>query len=277
MRSAILDMETLAFSGSISMADVKSLSYRERQQKVFAVMNSIFKGTDFSAVREMRTKSDLSNDMLFNWVEENIPRQYREAGDVALAFDRLSRADVFNGRIYSRQHWGFLRYSTELAAEGVALSKGKPSHDFVMYQFPGLLSMLSKTSGLRAMKKGLGLKIGKITHTSSRKFISADLPFMKMVFRQDRPAAVGLSAHFGLEEKEVAFLLDAGPETKKVQSILLEAEALREQGARPKPLGGAFSGHESAEVELPEEKDDGEVPGQEIPEDPKSGKQTRLF
>lgn len=277
MRSALLDLETLSFSENITIDDVKSLSYRERQQKVFSVMKSIFKGTDFAQIRSARMQSDLSNDMLFSWVEENIPRQYTNAQDVALAFDRLSRADVFNGRIYNKQHWGFLRYSTELAAEGVALSKEKPSNDFVMYQFPGLLSMLSKTSGLRAMKKGLGVKFGKRTHTSTRKFISADLPYLKMVF-QNRESAVAMSASFELDEKEIAFLLDTTPETKKVQSILEEAETIRATFARPKYIeGGLGSREEETQNDGPivEPQENGEEK-LEI-EDPKSGKQTRLF
>ncbi len=273
MRSALLDLETLSFSGTIAMQDVKSLSYRERQQKVFGVMKSIFKGTDFAEVRAARIQSDLSNDMLFSWVEENIPRQYPNSADTALAFDRLSRADVFNGRIYNKQHWGFLRYSTELAAEGVALSKEKPSTDFVMYQFPGLLSMLSKTSGLRAMKKSLGLKIGKKTHSSSRRTVSADLPYLKMIF-QGREKAIALSAAFGLDEKEVAFLLGTSPETKKVQSVLEAAAELSSLNARPKPLHESFRAADpgSADAEPAAEPEPESAEERNV-----KAKQTRLF
>lgn len=237
MRSALLDLQTLALSGKVTLDGVKAVSARERQQKVFNVMKAIFKGTDFAEVREMRSQSDLSNDLLFMWVDENIPRQYSAPGDVALAFERLSRADVFNGRINNRQHWGFLRYSTELAAEGVALSKERVSHDFVMYQFPGLLSMLSRTSGMRAMRKELGLKIGAKTHSSSRKVVSSDLPFLKDIFTK-RENAVSLTALFGLEDKEVAFLLGTTPDTKKVQSIMDDAAVLKEAGAKPKHIFG---------------------------------------
>ncbi|MBI4210664.1 MAG: replication factor C large subunit [Candidatus Diapherotrites archaeon] len=248
MRSALLDLQTLAMGSRVTNSGVSLVSSRERQQKVFSVMKAIFKGDSFAGARDARMESDLSSEMLFNWVEENIPRQYSDVGDIALAFDRLSRADIFNGRIYRRQNWGFLRYSTGLACEGVALSKRKPSYDFVMYQFPGLLSMLSRTSGLRALKKGLGLKIGGKTNSSARKVISSDLPFLKLVFRS-RENAVALSASFGLDEKEIAFLLDAGPDTKKVQSVLEEAAAIREEGARPKFLAQVSPAPESPEKE----------------------------
>ncbi len=274
MRSALLDLHTLSFAGNVSLPDVKSLYSRERQQKVFSVMKAIFKGTSFGEVREARSQSDLSSDMLFRWVEENIPRQYQNLGDAALAFDRLSRADVFNGRIYNKQHWGFLRYSTELAAEGVALSKEKPSNDFVMYQFPGLLSMLSKTAGLRNMKKELGFKIGAKTHSSSRKTISADLPYIKQVFAKDREKAVAFAGLFALNEKEVAFLLGTSPDTKKVQGILQDAGLAGETKEKPEKGNNEKPAQESAsgkgEIEKGEQSQEDVDGGQPV-------KQTKLF
>jgi len=275
MRSAILDLQTLSLSKEITAEDVQSLSSRERQQKVFTVMKSIFKGTDFKEVRETRMKSDLSNDLLFRWVEENIPRQYSDAEDISLAFERLSRADIFNGRIYRRQYWGFLRYSSELACEGVAMSKKKSSYDFTMYQFPGLLSMLSRTSLLRNMKKTIGKKIGKKIHSSSRKVISKDLPFLKEIFK-NKEKAIELTALFELEDKEVAFLLDTKSETKKVKTIILEAGAIKEASAKPKHIFGQAvseipeSEPEKFEVTEPKEEE------KEIPVE-NSTKQTTLF
>ncbi len=225
MRSALLDLQTLSISGKITLGSVSSLGSRERQQKIFNVMKSIFKGTNFMEVRSVRSQSDLSNDLIFKWVEENIPRQYSNPIDVALAFNRLSRADVFNGRIFRRQNWVFLRYSTELAAEGVALSKQKTYSDFVMYQFPSILSFLSKTSGTRSLKKNLCKKIGEKTHSSSRKVLSSDLPFLKQVFR-DTDKAIVLTAFFDLDANELSVLLDAKPDSKKIKNILEKASEI---------------------------------------------------
>ena len=273
MRSALLDLQTLALPGKVSADSVKSLSLRERQQNVFSVMKAIFKGTDFSEVRDARMQSDLASDMLFRWVEENIPRQYSSAQDISLAFDRLSRADIFNGRIYRKQHWGFLKYSSELSGEGVALSKEKVSHDFVMYQFPQLLSMLSKTSSLRALKKDLGLKIGAKTHSSSRAVISKDLPYYREIF-SGAEKAVAFTAFFGLNEKEVAFLLNSKPETKKVQKIISEAAKISVENARPK-FFSSFSARAGNEPEAP--LSDEEEPESHEESDSGKGGQTRLF
>ncbi|MCR4335695.1 MAG: replication factor C large subunit [archaeon] len=274
MRSALLDIQILALDKNISMEDVDSLGSRDRQQKIFTVMKAIFKGTDFSEIRNARTKTDLSNDMLFRWVEENIPRQYKDKDTIALAFNRLSRADVFNGRIFNRQHWGFLRYSSALASEGVGLAKKEVSHDFVAYQFPGLLSMLSRTSGIRAMKKSMGKKIGSKMHSSSRAVISKDLPFLQMIF-QNREKAVSLTALFELDEKEVAFLLNTKSDTKKVKTIISDAQEIREESAKPK----RFFNQPVLETQIPDldSEIDSKLELKEEPEEEHGAKQTTLF
>ncbi len=224
-RSVLLDLQTLSFGGRITAEAVNSLGRRERQEKIFKVLRQIFKGKEFSEIRKARFSSEISNDLLARWIEENIPRQYK-GSDISSAFDYLSRADIFNGRIMRRQHYGFLRYSSELMTAGVALSRQQEYHDFVMYQFPQLLSKLSKSSSIRAVKSSLAKKIGKQTHSSSRAVISKDLAFIKMLAR-DKEKAVSLTAQFDFDEKELAFLIDTKPNTKKVNDILGRAEELK--------------------------------------------------
>ena len=273
MRSAILDLQTVSLSGKIDFDSIKGIYSRERQQNVFSIMKSIFKGTSFSEVHEMRMKSDINNDLLFSWVDENIPRQYLDAEDIALSFDRLSRADIFKGRIYRKQYWGFLRYVSELMCEGVAMSKKKPYNSFVMYQFPLLLSVLSKTSGIRSMKKELGKKIGSKMHSSSRQIISKDLPFLKAIF-SDKKNAINMAAAFGLDDAELAFLLDTKPDTKKVKSIIEAAEEIKIEHAKPKRIFGEAI-EEVSEMTVQEQESD-DNSGEE-PKDELIGKQTTLF
>lgn len=236
-RSALLDTQTLAFSGKIDAESVKALGYRERQENIFKVLDVIFKAKTVEEVRKARFQSEVSDDLLFRWVEENIPNAYGNAEDIANAFDVLSRADIFEGRIYNRQHYGFRRYSSELFSCGVAMAKHEQPHGWLRLQFPQILKRLSSTSSSRSLKKGLAGKIGGRMHSSSRAVIAEDLPFMKMLF-QDKEQAAKLSAEFGLDEKEIAFLLDAKPDSKKVIGILEKAQQLRqlEIAAKRKPL-----------------------------------------
>jgi replication factor C large subunit len=227
-RSALLDSQTLAISGAFDLAAVHTLGYRERQQDVFKTMGEVLKGQSVSEIRAARFKADIDSGMLFNWIEENIPRHFSKGLDNARAFERLSKADIFNGRIMRRQHYGFLRYSSELMTSGVSLSRQHEYSGWIPYQFPGLLRKLGSSKGLRNLRKELGQKVGSLTHSSSYAFLSKDLAFLKQSFL-DKSLAVSLSAGLDLSEDEIAFLLDAKPSAKKVQRIFESAQDIRKK------------------------------------------------
>ena len=58
------------------------------------------------------------------WVEKNIPKECK-GRELAQAFDALSKADVFKGRIYRQQHWRFLVYQNFLLSAGMSAAKNK--------------------------------------------------------------------------------------------------------------------------------------------------------
>ncbi len=262
-RSALLDTQTLSLGSIISIQDVEKLGYRERQENIFKVLETIFKGKSVEEVRKARFQSDISDDLLFRWVEENIPRVYNEE-DVANAFGALSRADIFEGRISRRQHYGFRRYSSELFSTGVALSKEQQYNGWLKLQFPQLLKKLSRSSSARALKKELAKKIGGKMHSSSREVSAEDLPFIKLLFRE-KEYAVKYAAAFDLSEKEIAFLLETKSGTKKVKGIFQEAQSLKQSEllSKRKPLQALgenslrhFEGSESEQEESPKESEE---------------------
>ena len=245
-RSALLDAQFLSVGGKITLPSLDALGGRERQEKIFKVLFKIFKGKDFEEIRKSRFAAEVSDDLLSAWIEENIARQFT-GNDVAAAFDALSRADIFEGRIMRRQHYGFKRYSSDLMSAGVGLSRAKEYHSFTPFQFPTILSMLSRSIALRAMKKELAKKIGKQTHSSSREVMAYDFPFFRQVL-EDKEKMVEFAAQFELDENEVAFMLNSKPETKKVQSLLLEAQQLRAKELAPKKVPPAVASKQSGEA-----------------------------
>lgn len=262
-RAGLLDLQVLSSDNEkITMEKIETLGWRERQENIFKIMKTIFKGNTLAEVRKAAMQSEVSDDLLLRWIEENIPRQYK-AEDAARAFDALSRADIFNGRIYGRQYWGFKRYSSELMTSGVTFAREKDYHEYIAFAFPTLLRKLSSSKSLRLMKKQLGTKIGSKTHSSSREVMAYDLPYLKILF-ENKTLAAQFTAYFDLDEKEVAFLLETKPDTKKVQKIIEEAAELRKKEIilRRKPVS-KFS-----EFTEPEEKETINID---------SKNQTRLF
>ncbi len=263
-RAALLDLQGMGMDGRITMKDVKELGFRERQENVFNVLDRIFKAKTTGEVRVAREQSEVENELMLRWVEENIPRIFTQGNDTAFAFDQLSRADVFNGRIFSRQYYGFLRYSTELATSGVVLSRQHDYHGWLKFQFPTLLKKLSRSSALRSFKTALCRKIGSRTHSSSRAVMKEDLAFLMVMFRNPELAA-RLSAEFGLSEEEIAFLMESKPETAKVKKVFASMQKIREQTISKRAVFPQFS-----EEEVLEEEKEPVV-------DKEAHKQTRLF
>ncbi len=233
-RSALLDLQTLFMHGDVSMQAVSNFGDRLRMEKVFNVLGKVFRSTDLAEIKRAVFASDVSNDLLLRWIEENIPRQL-STSDVPAAFEVFSRADRFNGRIIRRQSYEFLRYSGDLMSS-VGIMRQNQNHSFVPFVFPTLLSKLSRSSSLRELKGELAQKIAQKTHSSKKDVLSNYLPFLRMGF-ENREKAVEFTAQFGFDEKEVAFLIGSDPKTKKVSTIIADAAALhsKELGVKVLP------------------------------------------
>jgi len=221
-RAALLDTQALSIDGKFSQQDLLLIN-RDRQEKIFKVMSTLFHSKNLSEMRRAKAASDVNTDLLFRWVEENIPRQYSNAEDISAAFNQLSKAELHNANIFRTQHYGFLRYYSDLLSVGASVTQAEKPHSFIPFQFPTLLSKLSRSSAQRALKKSVALKIGKKIHSSAKGVIANDLPFFMSIFKQ-KEKAIELSTEFGFDEKEIAFLLDTKPTTKKVKEIFAKAE-----------------------------------------------------
>lgn len=268
IRSAVLDLQNICTgTKKITVQDVEELSYRERTDRIFEILREIFKANTIEESRSARNRCNISDDLLGRWIEENIPRTYTDKEDIANAFERLSRADIFNGRIMYRQHYGFLRYSSELMTSGVALSRSRDYHGFVPFKFPTLLSALSASKGARGTRKAIAEKMKKPLHSSTKEIISEDFPFLKMLFANKQLAA-GLSAHFDFTEKEISFLSGKGEETKAVKEIFQAAQNARQLALKEKR---ASAGHSMKH----EHKQSEEQPKHR--EEQPSGRQTSLL
>lgn len=230
IRAAILDLQTLALSEKeITIKDVESLSFRERPEDVFKTLQGVFRAKTLMEARKARNSSDLSPEMLKSWIEQNLPIEFSEE-DLPRAFNFLSKADIFDGRIFRRQHYGFMKYSLELMTSVISSTRETPGKGFARYEFPQHIKTLSSSKGQRALVKELSSKIGAEMHSSHKQVLSQDLPFLKIFFK-DKKQAAEYAASFNLEDKELAFLLDTTPEKKKVKDIMALAEEIKRKRA----------------------------------------------
>jgi replication factor C large subunit len=137
LRAAINDLEILSTAKEITKETLEELGMREKEENIINGLLKILKTTDpkiaisaFEYVNE-----DMDQQML--WIDENLPKEYERAEDIARAYRNLSHADIFSARIRRWQHWRFLVYVSALMTAGVAVSKDKKYDKFVEYKPTG--------------------------------------------------------------------------------------------------------------------------------------------
>jgi replication factor C large subunit len=228
LRSAINDLQALGEGrGKIEEKDFEIQNYRDREKSVFESLRTIFKSNTYDEASRALWGLDVDRGMLIRWIEENIPIEYEKREDICNAFDILSRADVFEGRIHKRQYWGFLRYINILITAGIALSKKEPYRKFVKYEFPKIIKKLGASRGERAKRRAVGLRISKKCHVSSKDAVEIYLPLIKLVC-SETDNIPKVKDYFGFDEEELAFILEISE--KKVEKVLNGPKKKREMG-----------------------------------------------
>jgi replication factor C large subunit len=144
------------------------------------------------------------------YLAENLPAEFIGVHERAAAFARLSRADVFDGRIKSRQYWGYLRYSSDLLFWGIASIRSKPPSGFVPYAFPSFIQKMGISKSRRSLRKALCNKIAKKLHTTTRRAIDF-LPLLSLQGHIHPASLPSLASYYELDEEEVAGLLELSP------------------------------------------------------------------
>ncbi len=197
VRSALIDLEILKLSTShIAASSSAYPGYRDAEDSIFTALRIIFKTTSLENSR-IALENYKDDEELFRWLQENIAEEYTDIQTIALAYDYLSKADIFRSRIIKRQSWSLQKY-TNLAAYGISLAKAKPSARIVSYRFPGF-ARKSET---------LLEKIGGNFHVSKKR-ASVYIPILKMLGRKNP----GLLEELGLDEKEISALMDSSKES----------------------------------------------------------------
>ena len=206
LRSALNDLETLSQSKKeITVEDIEELGYRERESNIFEVVRNVFKTQSLLASKLSINSIDKDPAEIFWWIENNITNEYENPEEIAKAFDALSIADIFKGRISSRQNWSFLAYMIDMMTCGVTASKKQTYKKFTRYQYPQNISILGSTKGTRVMKKEILEKLTLTFHCSSKKINSEFLPYFRIIFSDSKTRKEFLSS-LNLPEEEVESL-----------------------------------------------------------------------
>ncbi|HYM39890.1 MAG TPA: replication factor C large subunit [Thermoplasmata archaeon] len=229
LRSAVNDLESLATGRKELHGDATAaLGNRDRERTIFTALEEIFRSGDARRARDSVLGLDESPEDLILWVDHNLPYEYGTPGDRVRGFERLSRADIYLGRVRRRQDYGLWSFARELMSAGVATARRDRPRGGQL-GFPQYLLQMSRSRGMRMARNSLAKKLGHYLHTSSAVVLNDILPAFKGLFSGDEELRVQMTAMLGLDGKELAYLLDEAEDSHPVKHLLERAS--RVEGA----------------------------------------------
>ena len=203
LRAAINDLQSLS-AKPITKQIIESISHRDTTQSMMAALMTVLKETD--ANKAVAAFDNIEEDLekCFLWIDENLPKEYKDAKELAKAYDAVSRADVFMGRIRKQQHWRFLTYANTMLTAGVSVAKKQKYTAFVSYSPTTRILKLWRAGQKYQQRKSIAKKLAEKTHTSTKKAINT-MSYFPMLFR-DKALAASLAAELKLNEDEIDWL-----------------------------------------------------------------------
>lgn len=203
-RGAINDLEIFAIDKRLAREDVDELSDRDKMDTMLNALVKVFKTTDPEIARMAFNNVEEDLNKCFLWLDENLPKEYTKPRDLARAYDKLSRADVFRGRIKRWQHWRYLVYINDLLTAGIAVSKDEKNKTFIQYKPTGRILKLWWAKQKNMKKKAIALKIAEKTHCSVKEVLKS-IDYFKIMFK-DEEMAGRLIRELDLNREEIEWL-----------------------------------------------------------------------
>jgi replication factor C large subunit len=207
LRAALNDLQTVIHLESAELME-EQIHMREKTQSIFEAIKEILKLRTNDKTLEAFDNVDMELDQILLWLEENIPQEYK-GEDLAKAYEALSRADVFRGRIHRQQYWHFLTYQNFFLTAGVSSAKGKKnfSAKFTKYNPPTRILKIWMANQRNAQKKSIAAKLAELTHTSKNRAIR-DFSILAIITDEHSMKDMNLS------EQEIEYLLEKKQELK---------------------------------------------------------------
>ena len=249
LRGAIKDLQALTEGrDSIVESDVVT-GERDTTQGIFEYLDVVIKEGDAETALKSSYDVDETPDDLINWIADNVPKDF-EGAELARAYDALARADQWLGRVRATQNYSFWKYAGDNMTAGVAAARGSQKGGWTRYGPPSYWSKLGRSKGTRKTRDYIAREIATINGVSISTARREIMPFLATMTQhcKNRELTVAMAAAYDLSAGHVAFITGSGEDTNKVQSIVEDAETLREEAAVA-ASGDAFAGGRAGQSE----------------------------
>ncbi len=195
VRAAINDLQTI--SPETLHDDIHE---RDKEEDIFDKLKQILQQMPAKDTPYIYDKVNMHLDEILLWLEENIPSEYK-GEELYKAFEALSKADIFRGRIHRQQHWRFLVYQNFLLSAGVSSAKKQVKTGFTAYKKPRRILKIWMISRQLEKKKTIAEKYASFCHIGIKR-AKYEFPIIRQILIQN-PA---IQQELKLEKEEIEFL-----------------------------------------------------------------------
>jgi replication factor C large subunit len=201
VRSAINDLQSLSeATKTLTVQDTLMLTYRNKDINMDETLRGFFSAKSLEEAATLLSRSSVEYDVFLLSVSDNLPLRYKDPHDLALAYDLVSQADVFRGRI-GTENWHLLKYFFNCLAQAAAVSP-ESYKPFEFISPPIRIITLFWTRGKRTTLTNICSKIGLQCHVS-RETAKIDLvPYVKIMLQKDKTSPIGAWLKLAPEEAD---------------------------------------------------------------------------
>jgi replication factor C large subunit len=189
MRSAINDLQSTSEGKKVlTVQDTMFLSTRNKDIGMYETLKGVFSAESVGEASMVLNRSNVNYDNLLLSISDNLPLRYHSSKDLAIAYDMVSRADVFRGRVRT-ENWHLLRYFFNLLARATTVSpKSFKPFDFI---FPPMRIMkLFWTKGKRTKLENICEKIALKCHVSRSTAKTDIVPYVKIMLEKQKSSQI---------------------------------------------------------------------------------------
>ncbi len=223
VRSAVNDLQSICLNRKqVDIQALDALGYRNREKIIFDALRDVFKTRNLKKINESISSVDIPPETFLLWLAENLPREYIDTNDLVKGYEALSKADLFFGRVFRRQYYGFWSYACDMMNGGISAAK---THNYSnpKYYSPTWMREMGRSKSTRALRDSTVQKIGGLCHNSHKKSREFLLPHFKFLFQTDMTFACRMKKRLDLSESEIKYLL-GDKYLHKFNAILHDAE-----------------------------------------------------
>jgi replication factor C large subunit len=207
VRSAINDLQSLSEENhTLTLQDTMMLSSRNKDISMDDTLRGYFTAESIAQASSLLSYSSVDYDDFLLSVSDNLPKRYTDAVELAKAYEYLSQADLFRGRV-GIENWHLLKYFYNALSEAAAVNP-KSYKPFTFITPPIRIITLFWTKAKRNTLDAICGKIGAKCHVSHALAKESYVPYIKLILQKKRSSP--LAAWFEFTPEEVDFLVKMG-------------------------------------------------------------------